>query len=415
MSSTRLYPEIADALKFGGSMCLSHLGALHRTSEWQYDIIRELAEVGLHTQMVAPDPAAVSELVATEVEGEVLCIGDLRPLLTISTCAAILQRLRPVLINARQRGWRVLLLTTVPPDLYPPLAGSSILMDAQQIQGRPLDDQLAEAFLRARGITDQTAIDNVCRHAGGSRSLLQTFGSIHVSELSGNAKKAAAERAQRDLAMAVFEEIGPSLCMWLEHWVFESGRDELYDSDIATNFLVALRSAGVLAPGRDDAFSIFPFREPGIWSDVLGTYLESVVEPPHLWPELVSELFAFERELRHALKKALEAAGGLEAALQPHAAKILELARRDSVPAATCLGHVRSPLDWLTLSELLYVAEESARPRLCGYTSDHWQKLSRDLVPIRNRVAHMRLARQGDLDAVRRFRRLWRRVNAMHS
>jgi hypothetical protein len=96
----------------------------------------------------------------------------------------------------------------------------------------------------------------------------------------------------------------------------------------------------------------------------------------------------------------------------------LELSRRDSVPAAVNVEDVRSPLDWLTLSDLLAVARESAASsptsRVCGYSAEDWAKLDREIVPIRNRVAHMRLARQGDLDTVRRCRRLWNRVRQRH-
>jgi hypothetical protein len=202
--------------------------------------------------------------------------------------------------------------------------------------------------------------------------------------------------------------------MWLEHWVFESGRDEIYETDIATNYIVARRSAGVIAPAGGDAFVIFPYANRDLWTVVLGEYLESVVEPPTPWPELVTELFAFERELRNAIKRALVAAGEFEAALIPYGERILELARRDSVPAAMDLGDVRSPLDWLTLSDLLEIAQDRAHAsptsRVCGYGREEWSKLYREIVPIRNRVAHMRLAKQGDLDTVRRCRRLWNRV-----
>lgn len=413
MIQTKLYPEVADALSFSGSMCLLHIGAVHRTSNWLEQIIRELEGIGLSAVRIEANPDSIAELIASEAEGEVVCVDDLRGLLNTEICAEVLQRMRPALIEARHKGWRVLLVSTVPPDLYPALAGSSILVDASLVQGRPLDDEVASRYVRNLGVTDEIFIRNVVEHAGGSRAMLEAFTSIELSATSGNSKKGQAETVQKRVAGQTFEEIGSSLCMWLEHWVFESGREELYESDIATNFLIALRSAGVLAPAKDDAFTIFPYRNRYLWTAALGDYLESVVEPPALWQELVSELFAFERELRSSIKSALVEAGLLESALAPYRDRILELARRDSVPAAADLNDVRSPLDWLTLSDLLQVAQESARPRVCGYAADRWEQISREMVPIRNRVAHMRLARQGDLEAVRRCRRLWKRVNSL--
>lgn len=399
-------------------MCLLHMAAIHRTSDWLSDLAAELESLGLSIRMVEAKPESIAELVASETDGEILWIEDLRGLLNKDWCADRLQRMRPVLNKARRNGWRVLLVSTVPPDLYPALAGSSILMDARLVQGRPIDPVSAGEYVRSLGVTVEEAVANVVKHSSGSRALLEAFASIELSTGSGNSKRAKALEAERNLAQRAFDEIGPLLCMWLEHWIFESGREEVYETDIATNYIVALRSAGVIAPSEGDAFVMFPHVHRELWTAVLGEYLESVVEPPILWAQLVSELFAFERELRFAIKSALVEAGTFESALIPYRERILELARRDSVPAAVDLRDVRSPLDWLTLSDLLRVAQENAQSRstrMCGYGSEDWVRLAREIVPIRNRVAHMRLARQGDLETIRRCRRLWNRVLKCHA
>lgn len=419
MPSTKLYPEVAESLRFAGSMCLLHLAAIHRTSDWLSDLRAELMGLGLSVRMVDAKPESIAELVTSEAEGEIVWIEDLRGLLNKDWCVDRLQRMRPVLNEARRNGWRVLLVSTVPPDLYPALAGSSILMDARLVQGRPIDSESAAEYVRKLGVTAEEAVANVVRHSSGSRALLEAFASIELSEGSGNGKRAKALAAEKNIAGQTFDEIGPSLCMWLEHWIFESGREKVYDTDIATNYIVALRSAGVIAPADEDAFVMLPYVNRELWIAVLGEYLESVVEPPNHWAQLVGELFAFERELRCAIKRALVEAGTFESALIPHRERILELARRDSVPGAVDLSDVRSPLDWLTLSDLLTMAQEGAQSRspsrMCGYGPEDWMRLAREIVPIRNRVAHMRLARQGDLDTVRRCRRLWNRVLNRHS
>ena len=418
MTPNKLYPEVAEALRFASSMCLLHLGAIHRTIDWLADITAELESIGLTIRLVEPSPEAIDEVTAADNEGEVLLIEDLPSLLSRKTCVDILQRMRPALMKARQQGWRVLMVSTVPADLYPSLAGSSILMDAALVQGRPLVGPQAAGYVRSLGVSSDQSIANVVEHSGGSRALLQAFALIELSTGSSNCKRARAADVERSIAERALAEIGPSLCTWLEHWVFESGRDEIYESDVATNYLVALRSAGVIAPSTDSAFVIFPFRNKQLWSDVLGEYLESVVEPPPLWAELVSELFAFERELRVAIRRAMADRRSLETAVAKHRSKILELARRDSVPSAIGLSDIRSPLDWLTLSDLVAVAQDltlvSPTGRTCGYGLDDWGRLSQEIVPIRNRVAHMRLARKGDLETVRRCRRLWNRAYSRH-
>jgi hypothetical protein len=380
-------------------------------SDWIARLEAELDEKGLAVRLVEPDPDSIAAHLSRDGSGEVIVIDDLRRLLATRDCVDILQRLRPVITRARSDGWRVLLLSTVPRDFYPPLAGSSILMDAHLLQGRPIDSGPAASYVRLLGVDQDQSIANIIDHSSGSRALLEAFTAIEMDDVPGNQKKAHAMRAESEVAHRVFDEIGPALCMWLDHWTFELARNEVHEQDILPNYILTLRSAGVIVPAEDDKFTIFPFKNRSLWNDVLGQYLESVVEPSASWSSTVGELFSFERELRRVLKQELVELGHFDTALIPYTGRILELARRDSVPAARSLSDVRSPLDWLTLSDLLDIAATNAASasdrRLCAYREDQWLELARDIVPIRNRIAHMRLAREGDFEKVRRCRRRW--------
>ena len=61
----------------------------------------------------------------------------------------------------------------------------------------------------------------------------------------------------------------------------------------------------------------------------------------------------------------------------------------------------------MQLADLITVAE-----RLCvvapvlGLRADEWQRVRSDVLHVRHRIAHMRLLRAGDLEAVRRVHRL---------
>ena len=404
-----LYSDVLEALRFPGSLCLTHLGALRRTEDWLNDISSELESRGFTAVLADPDPESIARATADDAVGEVLILNDLRTMLSRRDCAELLQQMRPPLIHARAAGWRVLLVSTVPPDLYPPLAGSSILIDAHLVQGRPLPEGMASNYVQYIGVNDSTSIANIVQNSCGSRALLEQFAAIDLADHTGNVKRQLAEKVERALALRAFDEVGPSLCTWLEYWSFECGREKIDESDIANHYIVALRSAGLITPSSADSFAIFPMKQRQLWQESLGQYLESVVVPPPSWGSLATELFEFERKLRWDIKKELLRIQRFDLVLDKYGGKILDTARRDSIPGAASISDIRSPLDWLTLADLLDVAQEhapsSSTSLLSGYSAIEWSELARVIVPIRNRVAHMRLPRQGDREALRKCRR----------
>src|SRR5262249_43314101 len=87
--------------------------------------------------------------------------------------------------------------------------------------------------------------------------------------------------------------------------------------------------------------------------------------------------------------------------------RALSAARRDMSGVGTQVNEVPLPLDWLTLEDLFQLAGELAsKDELGGMSTPDWDRLAQSVVPIRNRVSHMRLPRAGDLDKVRQANRL---------
>jgi len=262
-------------------------------------------------------------------------------------------------------------------------------------------------------ITEEKEVSNLVSYASGSRALLERFCAIQLSDESGNGKKTLAGQAERAVARTALEELGPSLCAWLEHWVYECGQDTLASDDIPANILQALRLAGLIRPRgtTDGLLALLPMKNRTFWLDALGEVLEMVVKPPSEWLKLVEEVFQMERALRHDLREALEARYGsawTQTAIPDREQQIILLARRDTTPRVESYADVRSPLDWLSLTDLLEVAAKESgtgKERLLGHSSENWNDLSRSVVPIRNRIAHMRLARDGDWQTLRRLRR----------
>lgn len=181
--------------------------------------------------------------------------------------------------------------------------------------------------------------------------------------------------------------------------------------DIDEHLVAPLRSAGVLVLADDGSFKLLPTGHEAAWLDGLSDSLSSVHEPPASWTAVATQLFKLEREIRHLLSQHYFEALGAdwpETVLGDDRAGIIELARRDAIPTASALEDVRSPLDWLQMSRLLElaVAEAHSHCRFLGLNEVEWGKLGTDLLPVRHRVAHMRLVRSNDLETVRRHGRL---------
>jgi hypothetical protein len=153
---------------------------------------------------------------------------------------------------------------------------------------------------------------------------------------------------------------------------------------------------------------ILPLTRRPLWLSVLGESLEEIIDPPSDWFGLAQKLFKFERDLRIQLKGAFYNLHGDQWAsilLLDHQEQIIHFARRDTTPLVAGLSDVRSPLDWITLTQLLDLAADvadSGSDRIVGHTAAEWRELSAIVIPVRNRIGHMRLVREGDKDSVRR-------------
>lgn len=79
---------------------------------------------------------------------------------------------------------------------------------------------------------------------------------------------------------------------------------------------------------------------------------------------------------------------------------VLERARNDVNVTAASISELRDPIEWLSLGELLDVVES---PKFNGLSWDGvlWRRFRQEVMPIRNRISHMRLLKKRDRTTVR--------------
>ncbi len=321
--------------------------------------------------------------------------------------AYALARMRPALTSAVERGSLLLILSCVPRLRLAGHVGSLVSMDCAYYRFHPVKEREAAEALQGIPEKEQAAI------RGWSQlqpTLLRRFAAVARLETSNRQKRAASDAALAEVITRCFAQLGPDIATWLEYWLFEYQAGAADRLDVPDDILEALAGAGL---ARLDATETEVILTPGPAKDrtmaILRDYLDSVVQAPPRWSDLASALFTLERMIRAAAKREYRAKHG-EAWRQALPEKGLAKAvghAQGEVPAYCTVEALPNPLDWMTLAELSEVVGACCQEHDClaGITGRVWMNLFQELEPIRNRTAHMRLMRYGDLDTVRRWAR----------
>jgi hypothetical protein len=181
---------------------------------------------------------------------------------------------------------------------------------------------------------------------------------------------------------------------------------DMAQDEIAEHQIAVLEAARLLR--LDDlAGTAHMFAQP--WrpeiKDCLGAALRAVVSPPVEWEEIARKTFTFERTVRRIVMETLLEIHGKDwrKGLGDRGNKAFGLARNDSNVSATSLDEMYAPLDWFLLEDLLDLAFEiaTAQGSVRGVRAGDWARLRVQMVPIRNRVAHVRLPLETDAGTVR--------------
>lgn len=207
----------------------------------------------------------------------------------------------------------------------------------------------------------------------------------------------------------VLEELGDEVLSSLDHTLFEAmcGRDEVL-SIMEARVIEALQGAGLVTLSGQDYVWTMPTRF-GELKDSLADALARMTHTHASLTETFGALWSLERSLRRAMRtKALSVWGqswrqqSLNGDLP---ARVLERAKGDAYVAAKSIREIRDPFEWLTMGELLDLRK---RPEFgdLGLEDVVWNRLATEVLPVRNRLSHMRLLQDGDLSRVRTWQRV---------
>ncbi len=315
----------------------------------------------------------------------------------------LLRQSRPKGQEAIAAGARLIVVSAWPKLSFPEPDGSSIIADCSRLRPISVD---AVRLRSMRPDLEPAAAERIVRFAGGTVALAEYYLELEFAELSGNEKLRRAGQFLRTVLLQAVDELGVGMLALLDHLILECDMLDLPEDNLADHHITALESACLLWVNDLDG-TVHLFAEP--WraevKDCLGSALRSVVSPPADWEVLARKMFTFERTVRKMVMEVLHEVHGdaWREALGDRGTKALGLARNDTNVSASSLDEMYTPLDWFLLEDLLDLAAElaTAHGMVHGVRVGEWARLKVQMVPIRNRVAHMRLPMETDAATVR--------------
>ena len=400
------YPELASLFSRPASLAFTHIGAVHCTTGFNAETLANERTASQHFELAAP---SLRQWAVAASRGQLAIISPGDPTTSHRSIEASLHELREPLAAARTRGASMWFMSEYPLSRFPVLAASSLLADAETVRLKLVSDEFAIG--RLLPIVDDSAVaERLAGFARGSRALLHAFAQVERLTCSGNEKLRRARQVESEIADRACDQLGPDLLSLVDSWVYESRLEMLAAEDVPNEAILSgLIASGIVRLLENDSIHVLPFVNRQLWVDALGSAVSRCVEAPESWMRVAAELFALERRLRTAISSRLKSdhgEGWKSQALEKFADGLVELARRDGIATATTTDRLRSPLDWLQLSDLLSLAADlSAGQPVMGLRPEEWRRVEGDVLHIRHRVAHMRLLRAGDLERVRRARR----------
>lgn len=320
------------------------------------------------TQFLTMDGAGSqgSTLVITSLEGLVSPSGELRGLHIGSLRERVMERI--------DAGQNVCLISSAPRIAFGSTPGSSVLDDCALVTIDLLN-------------TEEIPID--------------------AKAVPGAALPIIALEQATDIGVHfqdMLVELGPAVLAALDHALFEvDPRGVAGLRFLQAREVEALRGSGLVVVADGDGPVLTVRNRLSQLRTALACLLSAGSSSSPELAGVTSGLWYIERTVRATVRRrAIDRWGQRWRGLVVPgdlAAEVLKRARGDTNPAAASIRELRDPLEWLTLGELLDIVRSAEFAGL-GVDPVLWRRFSEQLVPVRNRLSHMRHLKNGDEETV---------------
>lgn len=386
------YPEVIKSLATGSHFFL-HYGAYHRVDEFGTVIFDELREQGYNAELInlQGEISQVATIMFRPASfTDLAVVTNMEKLVEFPRALEQLRSIANTWIS--DNGGKILIVSRSPRSHFPIGDGSSLVLDSKDIHLKDssyADWVISEAQKMTQGLPLKAA-----RSRGFAAKLEQ--------EIAGEISPNKVNEILHEVSTETLHELGSSYISWLDEWITEVGETRVPLIDVPEWMQVELLVSGVAEIDVDQKYlHLFPATLGNGWLRGLKSASRRCTSAPIDWRETSASLFEIERLIRQALADSLEYSLGRKWAKQ-----VLQHEEqsyiREASNMATAIGleKLANPLDYLTLGQLLDIAEKRTEGRTAGLNQKLLSDLRR-LIPIRNRIVHMRLPKPDDLTTVR--------------
>ncbi|MET4622193.1 hypothetical protein ABIE18_003662 [Arthrobacter sp. 2762] len=292
----------------------------------------------------------------------------------VETAAEVLGEVRELVFQLLDEGKAVCLISRAPRLSFRSVPGSSILEDAALVTLPLLD--VSELSLASGEYPPAGCLWPSV--AFGSPISVDTF---------------------RD----VLAEAGQGTIAALDHALYEVSPKSVEGLEfLAAREVEALRGAGILLIDEGGRPALALPRQVKELREALAGHVSETVAPANSLAEVTSGLWYIERRIRNAVRASAMtkfSSGWRSSIVGGLKDEILRRAQLDSVVTAKSVSDLRDPLEWLTLGELMDIVK-SDRCNNLGLGSAVWRKFQEQVLPIRNRLAHVRILKADDAEII---------------
>lgn len=208
--------------------------------------------------------------------------------------------------------------------------------------------------------------------------------------------------------------LGPDVLACLDYLYFDLQFSRSASTSLVAPLeLEAIRGAGLIAL-NDAGDTMEPTMSNARLMPALSDAIMGHLDAQPDFAAVATGLVEIERRLRRALQqKAVDCFGPKWRGSVLHEdlkEKVEDRATKELSRPATVKG-LRSPFEWLTMGELVDMIRNASWASRLGREDRYWQRFAMEVMPIRNRLSHMRFLRQQDRARVEYWRVALRRFS----
>lgn len=334
----------------------------------------------------------------SSIDCDLLVLVNFEALLNINHGRIWMRQLRPAVMKHLEQGTRLIVASARPQADFPAIDGSSLATDCTQYICPQLTTGEIEHDISSEGA------DKILENCAGLRGIASDLLAARMTATLSRSQTESIVRAKIEKTML---QCGAEVVAFLEREVLVGGSREFQIDTLNQKIAAVFLGSGLgVTNVRTDTVAILPGVDDEIVHSAIESAESSLTKAPKPWEEIAGALFTFERACRRALIDYSGDRTKLVSTLSAYSEKIRNNFKAEYGVAAPTMENMPNPARWVDLSDLLEIMISiSGNARVAGFSHAQWSRAKNDILPLRNKIQHMRLPSAGDRELIDSYNR----------